>query len=104
MNVALKTQVAAIQSRLNTVAETATPEDLVMLAKAVESIGGQATVFDVIATGEEQQAQLLTIKSDVDVLGKQAKADVVAAKEAGIAEISQHASDLKQLQSLALMF
>ena len=58
MTPALKTQVAAIQSRINAVAETATPEDLVMLAKAGEAVGGQATVFDVIEAGEGQQAAL----------------------------------------------
>ena len=104
MTPALKTQIAAIQSRLNTVAETATPEDLVMLAKAVEAVGGQATVFDIITTGEEQQTKLFAIKGEVEALASRSKADITAAKEASIEEISRHASDLKQLQSLALMF
>lgn len=55
---ALKTQIAAIQSRINAVADTATPEDLVMLAKAVEAVGGQATVFDIMEAGEGQQTAL----------------------------------------------
>ena len=48
VNPQLQTQVNAIQTRIDTLAPSATPEDIVMLVKAVEAVGGQATVFDVI--------------------------------------------------------
>ena len=48
VNPQLQTQVDAIQIHIDTLAPTATPEDIVMLAKTVEAVGGQATVFDMI--------------------------------------------------------
>lgn len=90
MTPALKTQVAAIQSRLNTVAETATPEDLVMLAKAVEAIGGQATIFDVIEAGEGQQTAL------ADTAATQ-KADILNAAAEKIKNINEVA-DIRYAQ------
>lgn len=55
----LQTQIDAIQSRIEALAPSATPEDVVMLAKAVEAVGGQATVFDVIDTGEQQKVGIV---------------------------------------------
>ena len=55
----LQAQIDAIQTRIDTLAPSATPEDIVMLAKAVEAVGGQATVFDVIDTGQQQKAELI---------------------------------------------
>lgn len=55
----LQAQIDALQLRINTLAPSATPEDIVMLAKAVEAVGGQATVFDVIGTGEIKKAELI---------------------------------------------
>lgn len=57
MDTTLKTQVQAIQARLAAVAPDASAEDLVMLAKAVEAVGGRATVFDVLDAGEEARQQ-----------------------------------------------
>ena len=56
---ALQTQIEAIQARIDALAPDASSEDIVMLAKAVEAVGGQTTVFDVLATAAEQQDQLL---------------------------------------------
>lgn len=69
----MKTQIAAIQARMASVTDAATPEDLVMLAKAVEAVGGQATVFDVLEAGAEA--------------GEQALALIEAAKNSALTEI-----------------
>lgn len=76
MKNSLKTQVQAIQSRINSVTESATPEDLVMLAKAVEAVGGQATVFDIIDAGDESREKAL---ADIDAARQSAVATVIAA-------------------------
>jgi hypothetical protein len=55
---ALQTQIAALQARIDAVAPNASPEDVVMLAKAIEAISGQASVFDVIAYGDTQKSAL----------------------------------------------
>lgn len=72
----LKTQVQAIQARLAAVAPDASAEDLVMLAKAVEAIGGRATVFDVMDAGED--ARQLAV-SAIDAARIAALAEVHAA-------------------------
>jgi len=83
----LQTQIDAIQTRINTVAPNATPEDLVMLAKAVEAVGGQATVFDVIDTGEIKKAELVAT-----ALSK--SAEVIATGDAQVNRVTQQ-GDLK---------
>ena len=64
----LQAQIDAIQTRIDTLAPSATPEDIVMLAKAVEAVGGQATVFDVIETGQLQKAELISTAATMPVL------------------------------------
>ena len=54
----LQAQIDAIQMRIDALAPSATPEDIVMLAKAIEAISGQATVFDVIAYSDAQKSAL----------------------------------------------
>lgn len=83
----LQAQIDAIQTRIDTLAPSATPEDIVMLAKAVEAVGGQATVFDVIDTGQQQKAELITT-ADLK------SAEVVATGDAQVDRVSQQ-GDLK---------
>lgn len=59
MDASLRTQIRALQSRIDSVTETATPEDIVMLAKGMEAVAGQATVFDILDAGEEAAASAL---------------------------------------------
>ncbi len=83
----LQAQIDAIQTRIDTLAPSATPEDIVMLAKAVEAVGGQATVFDVIDTGQLQKAELIAtanLKS----------AEVIATGDAQVDRVAQQ-GDLK---------
>lgn len=83
----LQAQIDAIQTRIDTLAPTATPEDIVMLAKAVEAVGGQATVFDVIDTGQLQKAELIAT-ADLK------SAEVVATGDAQVGRVAQQ-GDLK---------
>ena len=76
MDSTLKTQVQAIQARLAAVAPDASAEDLVMLAKAVEAVGGRATVFDVLDAGEDARKQAV---SAIDAARIAALAEVHAA-------------------------
>lgn len=59
MDASLRTQIRAMQSRIDSVTATATPEDIVMLAKGMEAVAGQATVFDILDAGEEAAAKAL---------------------------------------------
>jgi hypothetical protein len=77
---ALQNQIDAIQARIDATLPTATPEDVVMLAKAVEAVGGQATVFDVIETGE-------TKKAEVVATAEEKSAELVATADAKNTEI-----------------
>ena len=83
----LQAQIDAIQTRIDTLAPSATPEDIVMLAKAVEAVGGQATVFDVIETGQLQKAELI---STADLKS----AEVVATGDAQVDRVAQQ-GDIK---------
>lgn len=76
ISTALKNQVEAIQSQIDTLAPSASAEDVVMLAKAVEAVGGQATLFDVMETGEIAKGEILTA---IDNARTQAIDDVLEA-------------------------
>lgn len=76
MEATLKTQIRAIQARMDAVAPDASPEDIVMLAKAVEAVGGRATVFDVLEAGENAAASAL---ADIGEAGRAALDEVHAA-------------------------
>lgn len=84
---ALQTQIAALQARIDAVAPNASPEDVVMLAKAIEAISGQATVFDVIAYGDTQKSALAL-----------ALTEALAALEAQLVSASGQLSDTAQVQ------
>ena len=58
---ALRNQIEAIKKRIDAVAPTASPEDVVMLAKSIEAIGGQATVFDVMDAGVSARNEALML-------------------------------------------
>ncbi len=84
---ALEAQITALKNRIDAVTPEASPEDIVMLSKAVEAIGGQATVFDVIDTGQQQKSELIAtagLKS----------AEVVATGDAQVDRVAQQ-GDLK---------
>lgn len=76
MESTLKTQIRAMQARIDAVAPDASPEDIVMLAKAVEAVSGRATVFDVLDAGGEATASALV---DIEVARKAALDEVHAA-------------------------
>ncbi len=83
----LQAQIDAIQTRIDALAPTATPEDIVMLAKAIEAISGQATVFDVIAYGDAQKSALA-----------HALTQALAALDAQLAAASSQLGDTTQVQ------
>ncbi len=58
---ALRNQIEAIKKRIDAVAPTASPEDVVMLAKSIEAISGQATVFDVMDAGVSARNEALML-------------------------------------------
>ena len=87
ISTALQNQIEAIQARIDTIMPEASPEDVVMLAKAVEAVGGQATVFDVIDTGQQQKADLIAT-ADLK------SAEVVATGDAQVDRVAQQ-GDLK---------
>ena len=87
VTLALQTQIAALQARIDAVAANASPEDVVMLAKAIEAISGQATVFDVIAYGDAQKSALA-----------HALTQALAALEAQLATASSQLGDTAQVQ------
>lgn len=96
VSLALQTQISAIKARIDAVAASATPEDIVMLAKAIEAIGGQATVFDVMAAGDDQIAligdaissQLSAASSAIGTGKAAALAEVSTAKNVALAELN----------------
>lgn len=87
VTLALQTQITALQARIDAVAENASPEDVVMLAKAIEAISGQATVFDVIAYGDAQKSALA-----------HALTQALAALEAQLAAASSQLGETTQAQ------
>ena len=87
VTLALQTQIAALQSRIDAVAANASAEDVVMLAKAIEAISGQATVFDVIDYGDAQKNALT-----------QALNQALAALEAQLATASSQLNNTTQVQ------
>ena len=104
----LQTQIEAIQARINTVAPNATPEDLVMLAKAIEAIAGQATVIDVVAAGD---AKVAAVSAEVDSVllsiqnaTQQALSEIEVVSQASAQNIAAIAMDTPALHSAALLF
>ena len=104
----LHAQIEAIQARINTVAPNATPEDLVMLAKAIEAIAGQATVIDVVAAGD---AKVAAVSAEVDSMllsiqqaAQQALTELDTVSQASAQNIAALAMDTPALHSAALLF
>lgn len=82
----LRTQIEAIKARIDGLAATATAEDIVMLSKAVEAIGGQASVFDVMSVGEEKIAEIAAASVDAATA---ATSTIETAKTAAVTAINQ---------------
>lgn len=82
----LRTQIEAIKARIDALAATATAEDIVMLSKAVEAIGGQASVFDVMAVAEEKVVEIETAAEAATTSGTTA---IDAAKTTAMTAIDQ---------------
>lgn len=106
--VSLQQQIAAIKARIDTVAATATPEDIVMLAKAVEAIAGQVTVFDVMAAGEGQveaiAAASAAASTEIDIARTTALTDLQTTLDAAQLQANQLAFNTPALHAAALLF
>lgn len=104
----LQQQILAIQSRIDALAATAAPDDIVMLAKAVEAIAGQATILDVMAAGETKVAEVHTAIADVldavTLARQQALADIAVVSADSVQNIGAIAMDTPALHSAALLF
>jgi hypothetical protein len=109
-NASIQTQVNAIKARIDAVAATATPDDIVMLAKAVEAIAGQVTVFDVIEIGDQKVAaiegafvgQIDAGMSAIDDSKTQALSDIAKAKAAALTQINPNNFSLAAVQAASL--
>lgn len=82
----LRTQIEAIKARIDALAATATAEDIVMLSKAIEAVGGQSSVFDVMAVAEEKAAE---IEASAENAAVAATATVNTAKDSAMTAITQ---------------
>ena len=58
MSTSIDVAVAALRDRMQELAETATPQDLSYLGKAIELIGGRTTVLDLQASAENHLANM----------------------------------------------
>ena len=58
MSTSIDVAVAALRDRMQELAETATPQDLSYLGKAIELIGGRTTVLDLQASAENHLANI----------------------------------------------
>ena len=58
MSTSIDVAVAALRDRMQELAETATPQDLSYLGKAIELIGGRTTVLDLQVSAENHLADL----------------------------------------------
>lgn len=106
MSPSLQNQIAAIQAAISNLAPTATPEDVVMLAKAVEAIAGQTTVFDLQAfaasLGDGLDAKSVEKLQALANAATQAIAAITAAKTTAIENITAYPVTLATLHSLTL--
>lgn len=99
---ALKNQIEAVKARIDAVAPTATPEDVVMLAKAIEAVGGQATVFDVMEAGAEQKTALAaTAERQKTNLNDTAREGIAAIKEMADERYALFEQDIAQIGAFA---
>lgn len=93
---AMQTQIAAIKARIDAITPTATPEDIVMLSKAVEAISGQCSVFDVMQVGADQvaavetagQSQVQQVQDAIGAAEQTALSAVTTAKQAALLELN----------------
>ncbi len=81
----LATAVLALKAQIIAKSETATAEELAYIASAIEKIGGQASVFEVMETAEQA-------KSDISI-AKQAVIDALNAQKDSISDALSEAKD-----------
>lgn len=65
MGIDLKNAIVAIQDKIATSAGVATAEELAYLGTAIDRIGGRATVYDVVETGELVKDEIVTLGDTV---------------------------------------
>lgn len=108
MSTVIQTQIAAIQARIDALAPEASSEDVVMLAKAVEAVAGQATVFDVLRSGEDAKTQLAAqAHSHSATLAQTTTASLstlAQAEQAAIDQVSATGHTLANVHAIALVF
>lgn len=63
MSLDLKNAINAIQDKISTSATTATAEELAYLGTAIDRIGGRATVYEVVETGEIVKAEITDLST-----------------------------------------
>lgn len=61
----LVSAIQAVKEKIAASASTATPEELAYLGTALDRIGGRATVYEVVAVGDEKMAQLAAVAEDL---------------------------------------
>ena len=65
MGIDLKNAIVAIQDKIATSAGVATAEELAYLGTAIDRIGGRATVYDVVETGELVKDEIVSLGDTV---------------------------------------
>lgn len=104
----LQTQVQALQARIESLAPSATPEDVVMLAKAVEAVAGQATVFDVLRSGEAARTQLnedtVSHRQSLQSLTRDGLVHIQDAQQAAVDTVLAAGYTLANLHAISLVF
>ena len=65
MGIDLKNAIVAIQDKIATSAGIATAEELAYLGTAIDRIGGRATVYDVVETGELVKDEIVSLGDTV---------------------------------------
>ncbi len=77
----LRDAVRAIKAKIETAAESATPEELAYLGTAIDRIGGRATVLEVEEVGDLKMAELT---AHAEAVATVTMATVQAASQAAI--------------------
>ena len=84
-------------------APTATPDDIIMLAKAVEVIGGQISVFELKAyvetLAQELTTQTVSAKQEIQSTSQQILTDIGAAKQTALTAINTSPLTLATIHS-----
>jgi len=104
----LQTQITALSNRLNTLATTATPEELAYLSKAIEGIAGQVSAIDLKQYSEQLAADLDTTKTAgvtaVNAAKTTALADVETARVAAVNTLTAAGITRPELHAAMISF